>query len=110
MAKGWRTIAEYGLVENKTRDRRKAIRVADTLMRTTDKLNADKLKEEGVNLFYAQKAEDDHLLDAFDNKRIKKKDAIKRALRLKKEREKSKNAKQQNAQASIKEEPTESFV
>ena len=107
MAKGWKTIAEFGLIENKTRDKRKAERIADTVMRTTVKLNAEQLKQESVDLYIKQQYKEDHLIDAFDNKRIKNKDAIKQALRLKKERAKEKTAEQKKKQASTNEKPTE---
>lgn len=107
MAKEWKTIAEFGLIENKTRDKRKAERIADTILRTTVKLNAEQLKQESVNLYRKQELENEHLIDAFEGKRIKNKDAIKRALRLKKEREKEKTAEQKKIQASTNEKPTE---
>lgn len=109
MAKGWKTILTN---TSDTKAEPKAIavkkaRYADTLMRSTKKKDQEALKKEGEDLFHKSNFEKDHLIDAFDNKRVKNKDAIKRAIRIKKERAaveaKKKDAKQKSKTTSNKE-------
>ena len=87
MAKGWTTISNVNTMIPKTYSEKANNKAFKKLMTTTKSKSLKELLEEG-NLAYQQKiAEDDALLDAFEHKRLKDKDAIKRAMALKKERE-----------------------
>lgn len=66
----------------------KRLNDANVLIRNTKSLSAKDMKERSEKRYVEQKIEDDKLLDAFENKRVKSKTAIKRALQLKKERAK----------------------
>ena len=86
MAKGWKTVMTNSTDFNK----RKSNTLGDSkkfnsLMAKTEKKNVEQLKKEGEELFTQRKAEDTHLLDAFDRKVVKDKNAIKRAIKLKKD-------------------------
>lgn len=87
MAKGWKTVATNSTnfdkkkSENPLRDSKRF----NSLMAKTEKKNVEQLKKEGEELFAQRKAEDAHLLDAFDRKVVKDKNAIKRAIKLKKD-------------------------
>lgn len=87
MAKGWKTVATNSTnfdkkkSENPLRDSKRF----NSLMAKTEKKNVEQLKKEGEELFTQRKAEDAHLLDAFDRKVVKDKNAIKRAIKLKKD-------------------------
>lgn len=87
MAKGWKTVATNNTnfdkkkSENPLRDSKRF----NSLMAKTEKKNVEQLKKEGEELFAQRKAEDAHLLDAFDRKVVKDKNAIKRAIKLKKD-------------------------
>ena len=87
MAKGWKTVATNSTnfdkkkSENPLRDSKRF----NSLMAKTEKKNVEQLKKEGEELFAQRKAEDAHLLDAFDRKAVKDKNAIKRAIKLKKD-------------------------
>ena len=85
MAKGWTHFASIN--EATTPDKRTVIKNEQgfsKLIKNTKKLSVLDLKKESENLFDKQVAEDDKLLDAFVNKRLKSKAAIKKALKLKK--------------------------
>lgn len=100
MAKGWKTVMTNSTdfnkrkSENPLRDSKRF----NSLMAKTEKKNVEQLKKEGEELFAQRKAEDAHLLDAFDRKVVKDKNAIKRAIKLKKDlaaaEEKAKKASQ----------------
>jgi hypothetical protein len=106
MAKGWKTVATNSTnfdkkkSENPLRDSKRF----NSLMAKTEKKNVEQLKKEGEELFAQRKAEDAHLLDAFDRKVVKDKNAIKRAIKLKKDlaaaEEKAKKA-TQTADAAV---------
>lgn len=87
MAKGWKTVATNSTnfdkkkSENPLRDSKRF----NSLIAKTEKKNVEQLKKEGEELFAQRKAEDAHLLDAFDRKVVKDKNAIKRAIKLKKD-------------------------
>lgn len=110
MAKNWKTILT-NTPDTKAEPKQVAVkkaRYADTLMRKTKKKkDQEALKKEGEDLFHKSVSEKDHLLDAFENKRIKNKEAIKRAIRIKKERAaveaKKRDAKQKSETTSNKE-------
>ena len=87
MAKGWTTLTNVNTMVPKTYDIKSNDKAFKKLMTTTKSKTIKELIADG-NEHYKQKlAEDDALLDAFENKRLKNKDAIKRAMALKKERE-----------------------
>jgi len=79
MAKGWKNIPTVNDVE---KTEFKGNKVFERLMSKTPKRNLDELKEHNDKAFEKQKAEDDKLLDAFANKKLKSKAAIKRARSL----------------------------
>lgn len=87
MAKGWKTVMTNSTdfnkrkSENPLRDSKRF----NSLMAKTEKKNVEQLKKEGEELFAQRKVEDAHLLDAFDRKVVKDKNAIKRAIKLKKD-------------------------
>ena len=68
-------------VENTTTDRQKSINLNHLLSSTPDR-TADELKTHSEELFEARKLENKKLLDAFTNKKLKSKAAIKKALSL----------------------------
>ena len=87
MAKGWVTIENDNNITPRTYSIINNDKAFKKLMATTKSKTIKELIEEG-NLAYNQKlAEDEALLDAFEHNRLKNKDAIKRAIVLKKERE-----------------------
>ena len=89
MAKGWTTVGTIWDMPPAEYDRVKADRYFSTLMKKTKTKSAKDLKEEGIELYKAKIANDDALLDAYENKRLKNKDAIKQAMAIKREREAS---------------------
>ena len=69
-----------------TKTNRKQSTDFNKLMSTTPKRDEETLKEHNDESYFKQKAEEDKLLDAFANKKLKSKAAIKRALGLAKKR------------------------
>ena len=69
-----------------TKTNRKQSTDFNKLMSTTPKRDEETLKEQNDESYFKQKAEEDKLLDAFANKKLKSKAAIKRALGLAKKR------------------------
>lgn len=85
MAKGWTHFASIN--EATTPDKRTRIhneQEFSKLIRNTKTLSVLDLKKESEKLYDKQVSEEDRLLDAFANKRLKSKAAIKKALKLKK--------------------------
>ena len=94
MAKGWSTI--YTNKDTTPATTIKAERHFNNTIRNTPSLPVEKLKANSEAAYVKKIAEEDKLLDAFDNKLLKSKNAIKQAIQLKKEREAA--AKKQKAE------------
>lgn len=115
MAKGWTKVKTVNDVERKKIDS-KTENDFNVLIRNTKSLPAEKLKKNSEILYDKKIEEENKLLFAFDNKLIKSKEAIKRALRIKKQREKLEankadiNTEQKEEPDSTKEEQTESIA
>ena len=114
MAKDWITIETiYSLKnkpETKAEQRQKSKRFKSLMAKTKTLSIADKRKE-SIALYNEHKAKEDSLLKAFEEKKLKSEDAIKQAIRIKKERAKLKNgAKQNKEKVSEITETTESAV
>lgn len=83
----WKTIPTINDTDNtNTKSDRQISTKFNKLMKTTPIRSAEELKKHSEDLFIAQKLEDDKLLDAFTNKKLKSKAAIKKALGLAKKR------------------------
>ena len=85
MAKGWTsafTINGDSKINNKSRN-------FDKIIRNTKTPSLEQMKKDSEDAFIKQSHENEALLDAFANKKLKSKAAIRRALRLKKEAEKA---------------------
>lgn len=87
MAKGWKTI--YTNADTTTETRAEKVRKArhfDKTIRTTETPTIDQLKRINDYNYEIKVAEEEKLLRAFDEKKVKSKAAIKQAIRIKKER------------------------
>ena len=94
MAKGWKSFGTINALEPVGYTPRESDRAFKRLMAKTATKDVKELKED-AKLHYEQKImADNALLDAFENNRLKSKDAIKRAMALKKEREIAKQKKE----------------
>lgn len=83
----WKTIPTINdTTITKTKSDRQTSTSFNKLMKTTPTRDVEQLKKHSEELFDAQKLEDDKLLDAFTNKKLKSKAAIKKALGLAKKR------------------------
>lgn len=90
MAKGWKQVGTINELTSLSKEEQlKTDRYYNRLKRTTKTLSLKELMEESDNLLAKQQAEDAALLDAFEHNRLKSKDAIKRAIALKKKQEKA---------------------
>lgn len=76
MSKGWTNISTVNDIEKTEFKGNKAF---EKLMSKTPKRDLEQLKEHNESSFEKQKTEEDKLLDAFTNKKLKSKAAIKRA-------------------------------
>ena len=95
MAKGWTVLETVNdrknpiTEEQKKRNRKnfaKAIKNAeDARLKDVDK-DLERLKKEGEDLYWTRFNEEEKLLDAYKNKKVKSKEAIKRAKKLIKDR------------------------
>lgn len=83
----WKTLPTVNdtTVKNTTTDRQKSTNL-NHLLASTPNRTAEELKSHSEELFEAQKLENKKLLDAFTNKKLKSKAAIKKALSLSKKR------------------------
>lgn len=94
MAKGWTELAprtkrtrEEILTEQRVKNR--VARKADNMIRATKSLSLEELKKLGDLHYEENKAAEDKLLAAFEDKRVKSKIAIKQAIKIKKDRAKA---------------------
>lgn len=102
MGKEWTTIETVNSVykaETKTEKTHK-IKNFNKLIDNTKSLKLEDLKKHGDNLYTTQKNAENDLLQAYNDKKLKSKKLIKQALRIKKERDKIKNAKQNTRKVS----------
>lgn len=89
MAKGWITIETVNSIKKNAEtpaQKQRRLRNMDNLTRNIKRLSIEELKKNSEELYQKQRAEEDKLLQAFAEKRVKSKAAIKQALRIKKER------------------------
>lgn len=114
MAKNWETIETVYSLKNKPEtlaERRRKTKIFNKMMKTTPTLTAMELRKRSVENYNKKKAEEDNLLQAFSEKRLKSEKAIKQAIRIKKEREKRiASAKQDTEKVSINKETTDNPV
>ena len=97
-------------VEETPAQKKQRIAAFEKAIKNTKSLSAEDLKKESDMLYAKKVATEDSLLKAFEDKKLKSNNAIKQALRIKKEREKqNKNAKQSKETVSN-EETTESVA
>ena len=90
MAKGWTTI--YTNTDKTTENTRVQINRShkfDNTIKATKTPTLDQLKREFDIAYEVKCLEDARLMDGFDQKKLKSKTLIKRALRMKKEQEKA---------------------
>lgn len=91
MAKGWtriETVNDNKSVETDAQ-KQKNLRNFANAIHQMKSLSPEDLKKRGDENYATRIAEDEKLLDAFDKKKLKSKDAVKRALQLKKEKAKT---------------------
>ena len=114
MAKDWTTVETIYSLKNKPKTKAEQRREAKTyksLMAKTETLTVPEIKKRSAAAYNEQKAKEDNLLQAYENKKLKSENAIKQAIRIKKERAKLKNsAKQNKEKVSEVTETTESTV
>ena len=93
MAKDWITIKTVNSVDTPPKTKAenfKRERTYEKIMKTTKSLSVADLKKHSIELYNKKIEEEDKLLQAFEDKRLKSEKAIKQAIRIKKEREKRK--------------------
>lgn len=113
MAKDWiRIDTIYKENSPKTKaEQQKASKKYRSLMAKTKTLPIVEIKKRSIELFNKNKAEEDSLLQAYEDKRLKSEKAIKQAIRIKKERAKQQNsAKQDTEKVSKNNETTDNPV
>ena len=92
MAKGWVSVDFYNTnteVETPVEKNRK-MRKFDNLIRKTSSLSISNLNNQAQADFVKQQAEEDQLLEAYNEKKLKSKALIERAKAIKKQRDKMK--------------------
>lgn len=107
MAKNWVTIEtvnnipKENISNNNKKKREASFRI---LIDNSKSLSIPEMKKRSQKLYEIEKAKEDNLLEAFNDKRLKSKNLIQQALRIKKERaafiEKNKSAKQNKKEVS----------
>ena len=113
MAKGWTTVETIYSLKNSPETRAEKWRKARLFekMMAGPKLSVEEIRKRSVELYNKNKAEEDSLLQAFADKRLKSEKAIKQAIRIKKERAKRQNgAKQDTEKVSVSNETTDNPV
>lgn len=97
MAKNWTRISTVNDIINAETAAQKQHReqAFSNAIKNVKTMDLESLKEHSDKIFSEKKAEDESLLEAFDNKKLKSKALIKRALQLKKERDKAEKKKAQ---------------
>lgn len=114
MAKNWIKIDTiYSPIAPETKaERRRKTKRYNHLMATTKTLSAKDLKKESIEAYNENKEKENNLLKAYEDKKLKSENAIKQAIRLKKERAKKQqnSAKQDLEKVSKNKETTESTV
>ena len=113
MAKGWTTVETTYSLKNKPEtkaEQRRKTKVFNKLMKEPT-LSASELRKRSVERFNQHKLEENNLLQAYEEKRLKSEKAIKQAIRIKKERAKLQNgAKQDTEKVSVSNETTDNPV
>lgn len=81
MAKGWKTVGTINKLEN---DVKINVRQRDWVLRNTPvQKNLMSLYKEGVDLYEKRKTQEESLVKAYDDKRLKSKQIIKKAIEMK---------------------------
>ena len=88
MAKGWKSI-----YTNKDTTEPPNLKKIDKTIRSTKTPTFEQLKKEFDDAYEKQNAEDASILAAFEDKRLKSKNLIKRAIKLQKAKEKTEQKK-----------------
>lgn len=89
MSKKWKTIRNDTSKKSTKEERVRQDRGFTNLINNTKTLSVKDLKTESKELYAAKIAEEDKLLEAFDNKKLKSGEAVRKALRIKKDRAKN---------------------
>ena len=89
MSKKWKTIRNDTSKKSTKEERVRQDRSFANLINNTKTLSVKDLKAESKELYAAKIAEEDQLLEALENKKLKSKEALKRAFRIKKDRVKN---------------------
>lgn len=102
MGKEWTTIETVNSVKNTETKAEKIKRMQNfnKVIDNTKILSMKELKKHGDDLYADKKAVEDNILNAYNEKKLKSNKLKKQALRIKKERDKSKNAKQNTRKVS----------
>lgn len=90
MAKGWTRISTVNDTPKDTRtsaEKRNAEKKISNVIRNTKRTTYEGLVKENLVLYNEKKSREDSLLAAYDEKRLKSKEAIKEARRLKMQKE-----------------------
>jgi hypothetical protein len=93
MAKGWTRVetVNNALVNKETpAEKRRRIQNFEKAIRKTPKLNGDDFKKQSDKFFIKKKEQEDSLVQAYKNKKLKSVKAIKEAQQILKSREKAK--------------------
>jgi len=95
MAKGWTTIYTNKETSKRTiSERNRMERKADNMIRNTESLSLDAMQRINDYNYEIQQLSDDRLLEAFAEHKLKSKIAIKRAMKVKRDREKASEKKE----------------
>jgi len=89
MAKGWKTIQNINITSSITTEdaRMKRNQNFKNAIHNVKSYTAEELKKYSDALYDKKQADDERLLNAFEGKRLKSKEAIKKAIALKKEKD-----------------------
>ena len=105
MAKGWtklNTVNDIPTTNATEQEKVRKARRVDNFIRSTKSLKVEELKKAGDEHYAQQVSKEDALLDAFENKRLKSKELIKQAIKIKKDRAKVEAKKAAEVQSSSK--------
>ena len=98
MSKGWTQVETIYTLKNKPEtkaEQRRKVKVFNKLMKEPT-LTISEMRKQSSERYNKIKAEENSLLQAYDDKRLKSDKAIKQAIRIKKERAKQQNGAKQN--------------
>ncbi len=93
MSKKWETISLSTNIVEDSQERKKRVKKFDNIIRKIpSKVDVEVLGKENVALYEAHKAQEDNLLQAYLDKKLKSPALIKRAKQIKKARTETKKA------------------